>query len=115
MVLSRAKLSETLPLKSLLAQYNVVVPNAIVGELEKLAKGKSIKAKNARTALEIARNYKIIDEESGGNVDDIVLEAARKRSAAVATLDAELIANLKAIDIPVITLRKNRLAGLEDM
>ena len=114
MVLSREKLSETLPLKSLLAQYNMVVPKAIVRELEKLAKGESIKAKNARTALEIARNYKIIDEEGGGNVDDTVLEVARKRSAAVATLDAELIANLKAIDIPVITLQKNRLAGLDD-
>ena len=36
---------------------------------------------------------------------------AQKRNAAVATLDAELIANLKAIDIPVITLQKNRLTG----
>lgn len=115
MVLSRAKLSETLPLKSLLAQYNVVVPKAIVRELEKLAKGGSNKAKNARTALAIARSYKVIEEESGGNVDDIVLEVAQKRNAAVATLDAELIANLKAIDIPVITLQKNRLTGLDDV
>ena len=114
MVVSRTKLSETLPLKSLLGQYNVVVPRTIIRELEKITKGKSIKAKNARTALQFLGSYEVVGDETGGNVDDAILEVARERNAAVATLDAELIVNLKALGISLITLRNNRLVGLND-
>jgi rRNA-processing protein FCF1 len=113
MVLSRTGLSETLPLKSLLARYNTVVPKAIVRELERLAGGKSSKAKNARLALEVARKCKVIDEDIEQSADDAVLKVALKRNATVATLDQELIASLRRMDIPVVTLRKNRLEGLD--
>jgi len=114
MVVSRIKLSETLPLKSLLGQFNVVVPKAVVRELEKVAKGKSIRAKNAMTALQIAQKYEMTDEVPQGNVDDTIIELAQKRIAAVATLDAELMASLKTVGVAVITLRKNRLVGLDN-
>jgi len=113
MVLSRTKLSETLPLNSLLANYKMIVPKAIVGELEKLAKGKSNKEKNARTALGVARKCEAIDENIEGSADDAILEVAHKRNAVVATLDRELIASLKRTGVPVVTLRKNRLEGLD--
>lgn len=112
MVLSRSKISETVPVKNLLAHYNLVVPLAVIRELEMMAKGKSAKARNAGTALEIAKSYQKTNEVEG-NVDDVILELARKRNATVATLDAELMANLKVIDIPIVTLRRNRLVGLE--
>jgi len=114
MVVSRTKLSETLPLNSLLGQFNVVVPKAVVRELEKVAKGKSIRAKIAMTALQIAQKYEMTDEVHQGNVDDTIIELAQKRIAAVATLDAELMASLKTIGVAVITLRKNRLVGLDN-
>jgi len=114
MVVSRTKLSETLPLKSLLGQFNVVVPKAVVRELEKVAKGKSIRAKNAMTALQIAQKYEMTDEVPQGNVDDTIIELAQKRIAVVATLDAELMASLKTVGVAVITLRKDRLVGLDN-
>jgi rRNA-processing protein FCF1 len=78
-----------------------------------LAGGKSSKAKNARLALEVARKCKVIDEDIEQSADDAVLKVALKRNATVATLDQELIASLRRMDIPVVTLRKNRLEGLD--
>ncbi len=101
-------------MNSLLGQFNVVVPKAVVRELEKVAKGKSIRAKIAMTALQIAQKYEMTDEVHQGNVDDTIIELAQKRIAAVATLDAELMASLKTIGVAVITLRKNRLVGLDN-
>ena len=101
-------------MKSLLGQFNVVVPKAVVRELEKVAKGKSIRAKNAMTALQIAQKYEMTDEVPQGNVDDTIIELAQKRIAVVATLDAELMASLKTVGVAVITLRKDRLVGLDN-
>lgn len=111
MVVSRSKLAETLPLKSMLSSYELVIPKVVMGELEKMSKGKSSKAKNARVALEIAQGCKTI-ESASGKADDIIVEISRKRKNAVATLDSELISSLRAMQIPVITLRKNRLVAL---
>ena len=111
MVISRAPLSETLPFGSLLASYTPIIPRVVIGELEKMSKSKSSKARNARTALEIARMHRII-ESTSGSADDVIMEISRVRKAAVATLDSELIASLRAIQVPVITLRRNRLVGL---
>ena len=111
MVVSRSKLAETLPFESMLASFELVTPKVVVRELEKMAEGRSSKAKNARVALWITQSCKAI-ESASGNVDDIIMEIARKRKAAVATLDSELISSLRAMQVPVITLRKNRLVAL---
>ncbi len=111
MVVSRSKLAETLPLESMLASYELVIPRVVVRELEKMSKGKSSKAKNARVALEMTQRCKTV-ESASGKADDIIMEISRNRKAAVATLDSELISSLRAMQIPVVTLRKNRLVAL---
>ena len=111
MVVSRSKLAETLPLESMLASYKLIIPRVVMRELEKMSKGKSSKAKNARLALEITQRYETV-ESASGNTDDIIMEISRNRKAAVATLDSELISSLRAMQIPVVTLRKNRLVAL---
>lgn len=111
MVVSRSKLAETLPLESMLASYELVIPRVVVRELEKMSKGKSSKAKNARVALEMTQRCKAV-ESASGKADDIIMEISRNRKAAVATLDSELISSLRAMQIPVVTLRKNRLVAL---
>ena len=111
MVVSRSKLAETLPLESMLASYKLIIPRVVMRELEKMSKGKSSKAKNARLALEITQRYETI-ESASGNADDMIMEMSRNRKAAVATLDSELISSLRAMQIPVVTLRKNRLVAL---
>ena len=111
MVVSRSKLADPLPFESMLASYEFVIPRVVVRELEKMSKGKSSKARNARVALEISQRCKTI-ESANGNADDMIMEISRKRKAAVATLDSELISRLGAMHVPVITLRKNRLVAL---
>lgn len=111
MVVSRSKLAETLPLESMLASYKLIIPRVVMRELEKMSKGKSSKAKNAKVALEVTQRCETI-ESASGKADDIIMEISRNRKAAVATLDSELISSLRAMQIPVVTLRKNRLVAL---
>lgn len=110
-VLTSSNLSEDLPLDALLSPYKILVPEAVSEELKTLSKGGSARAKSARVALEATKNYQIVESEKR-NTDDILVELAQKRNAIVATLDSELIANLRAAEVPVLTLRRNRLVGL---
>lgn len=87
-------------LRRLLGDLPVFVPSSVLGEL-----ARSIDPK-AKTALALARKYKIAETDLSG--DDAVLDLAERRSAAVVTNDKGLIARLREKKIPVIRLRGER-------
>ncbi|MCP8323222.1 MAG: hypothetical protein L6N96_03490 [Candidatus Methylarchaceae archaeon HK02M2] len=81
-----------------------------IKELEAISKGSSIKrSKFAKLALNFARKLEHIDYTSEGTVDDRILECALEKKLIVATMDAELRRKLRAIGLPVITLKRDRI------
>ena len=96
-------------LTRLLGKINILIPKPIVDELEYLSKnGKGRKKRLAKPALELIKNYKIIDSEGKG--DDSVLYLAKKLQAIVVTNDRELRKRVKKESLQTIYLRgKKRL------
>ena len=87
-------------LNRLFGELPVFVPSSVIGEL-----ARSID-QEAKSALALARKYKIVETELSG--DDAVMDIAVQRSAAVVTNDKELIARLRKKKVPVIRLRGER-------
>ncbi|MEM0117298.1 MAG: hypothetical protein QXV32_02520 [Conexivisphaerales archaeon] len=98
-------------LSSEVGSLRIVVTKAIFEELNNLAKGKGIKSKKARFALDVLSSAKIevIDGELGEG-DVSLLNIARRRDVIVATLDREVISGLKRQGKKVVTIRNERLA-----
>ncbi len=96
-------------LTRLLGKINILIPKPIVDELIHLSKnGKGRKKRLAKPALELIKNYKIIDSEGKG--DDSVLFLAKKLQAIVVTNDRELRIRVKKESLQTIFLRgKKRL------
>jgi len=92
-------------LNRLLGNYKLIVPEPIIGELERLA-DQSIPAK---AALQLARQRESRPAEAMG--DDSVLELALELKGIVLTNDIELIERCRASGIKVIRMREgSRLA-----
>jgi rRNA-processing protein FCF1 len=88
----------------LLGEVPVLVPESVIGELERLG------TKDARAALALAAKYEITPTGLCG--DDAVIDVAERYSAAVLTNDKELIGRLKKRMIPVLRLRSGRFLVL---
>ena len=96
-------------LTRILGTYTILVPEAIIGELERLS-GTNI---HARGALKFARTREIRKTRKLG--DDAVLELAKKVKGIVMTNDAELIARARKAKLRVIRLREGcRLEAVGD-
>ncbi|MCP8310192.1 MAG: hypothetical protein L6N95_01740 [Candidatus Methylarchaceae archaeon HK01B] len=81
-----------------------------IKELEAISKGSSIKrSKLARSALDFGRNLEVIDYTGEGAVDDKILKCALEKNLIVATMDRELRRKLRAMGLPIITLKGNRV------
>ncbi|MCP8304683.1 MAG: 30S processome protein Utp24 [archaeon] len=81
-----------------------------IKELEAISKRSSIKrSKLARSALDFARNLEVIDYIGEGTVDDKILKCALEKDLIVATMDRELRRKLRAMGLPVITLKGDRV------
>jgi rRNA-processing protein FCF1 len=99
-------------LTRLLGKTNILIPKPIVDELIFLSKnGKGRKKLLAKPALELIKNYKIVDSEGKG--DDSVLFLAKKINAIVVTNDRELRNRLKKESLQTIFLRGKKRLVLE--
>jgi rRNA-processing protein FCF1 len=96
-------------LTELLGKISIIVPKPIKDELIFLSEnGKGRKKRLAKPALDLTKNYKIMDSEGKG--DDSVLYLAKKLKAVVVTNDKELRKRIKEESLHVVYLRgKKRL------
>jgi rRNA-processing protein FCF1 len=95
-------------LKRLLGNHEMIIPEPIIGELERLAKTRS----EARAALALARTRNIFPTVTSG--DDAVLELAEKESAFILTNDKEVIQRATAAGLKVIRLREGVRLAVEN-
>lgn len=92
-------------------KFVLLVPTAVVGELERIAEKKSAKERAAaRIALEIVKKWgKVI--KADGPADEVIIKLAAKR--AVGTGDRELRKKLRRMGIPTIFLRQRNHLEVE--
>lgn len=96
--------------KASLGRPELVVLDAVIDELNTIrSRAASKRAKAAGRALEYASSLKRISYKEGGDVDDKILNYAEANGAAVATIDSELKRRLRAVRVPVVSRRGNRL------
>jgi len=89
-----------------------VVPTGVVGELEKLAKGRGKEGAAARFGLKLLRNREHESVESSGNVDEWILKYAKEEGMFVATNDRALRVKLKKNRVKVISLLSRSKVGV---
>jgi len=90
-------------------EVKLVVPEAVMEELEELAQGKSGRGALARVALELLKRAEgeavRIAHHAEGGTDSILLEVALGEGAHVATADARLAARARALGLPLLVYR----------
>lgn len=92
--------------------YHVVVPTAVVQELQILTT-RSAEKKKAAAALKLIAKYDTIDQKAE-TVDDALIKIAEKTQGIVVTNDAELRKRLKNRGFPVIFLRGKKRLFLDE-
>lgn len=99
-------------LGSLLGAYHLVVPTAVVQELETMAKRRNGQKKVA-AALKLVAKYEKIEEEAP-STDEALLKIAEKTQGIVVTNDMELRQRLKNRGCSVIFLRGKKKLFLDE-
>jgi uncharacterized protein len=92
--------------------YRLVVPTAVVQELQVLSTHKKGQ-KKAAAALKLIEKYETIDDSSN-SADEALLNIAEKTRGIVVTNDAELRKRLKNRSLPVIFLRGRKKLVMEE-
>ncbi len=92
--------------------HSFVVPTGVVGELEKLSKGKGKEGAAARFGLKLLRFREHEMVESSGNVDNWIVEYAKEKGLMVATNDRALRVKLKKKRVKVISLLSRSKVGV---
>jgi rRNA-processing protein FCF1 len=90
-------------------KFQPVLLDCVRTELEGIASGEGKRSRNARVCLELASKFDAA-ACGGASVDDEIVSAARSTGALVASVDAELLAALKAAHLQAITLRSGRVS-----
>lgn len=95
------------------AAFEILVPSAVVDELETLAEESGGKeAEEARLAIELAETFDVVEVEGQG--DDAIIEfAASVDDAVVVTNDKLLRARLRAKGIPNVHMRSKAFLSVE--
>ncbi len=87
----------------------LVIPGAVVKELEKLARGRGRRGALARIALELLRQAEgktlRIVHRAEGDTDSTILKVALEGKAYVATADTRLAAKARALGLPLLLYR----------
>jgi len=100
-------------LARLLDAFHIVVPCAVVHELQILAEQESgQKKKKAQAALKLVCNYETIDEVTRA-ADEAILKIAQRTNGVVLPNDKALRKRLLSHHIPVIFLRGKKRLALE--
>jgi rRNA-processing protein FCF1 len=93
-------------------QYEILVPDIVVGELRNLAGSMTGKDRGeALMAIRLAQTFRIVKTE--GPADTGILRVAEKLNAIVVTNDKILRARLRAKNIPNIHLRSKAFLTVE--
>jgi rRNA-processing protein FCF1 len=92
-------------LTNLLGTYEILIPSSVLNEL------KNLKNKDARSALDFALKYKVIETEKKG--DESIFAMAKELNAVVVTNDRVLRKRLKDNDLKVIYLRQKSYLALD--
>lgn len=96
-------------LDRLLGRYHIVVPTAVIEELQMLAM-RGIGQKKIAAGLKLIGKYDTIDQKAD-TVDETLIKIAEKTHGIVVTNDTKLRKQLKNLGVPVIFLRgKKKLA-----
>ena len=99
-------------LGSLLGAYHLVVPTAVVQELQTMARRRNGQ-KKAAAALKLVEKYERIEEEAP-SADEALLKIAEKTQGIVVTNDRELRQRLKNQGCAVIFLRGKKKLVLDE-
>lgn len=90
-------------------KFKLIIPEPVVKELNRLARGASAERSAAKIALALVRRGRVVKTDAPA--DDAILELAEGESTVVGTNDARLRKELRARGVPVIYLRqKSHLA-----
>ena len=95
---------------ALLGGVEFIMLSCVRDELAAIASGTGWRSRSARVALQLAGGFSV--EGSGGADVDAEVVSAGSAGAAVATVDGEMIATLKARRVAVVSLRGGRVALL---
>ena len=91
-------------------KINFLIPDIVIDELNKIKKRKSYKiSQMARTALEIAKQFEIVNTKKLWYPDDSLLDYAISYNTAIATLDKNLIKRSLSENIMVFSLKNNKI------
>lgn len=91
------------------AKVEFLVPKQVQNELRRLSAKPKLVGVRAARALEITAKCKIIDLAPAPSADDAFIRASKEIKGVVATTDSQLKRKLRAIHVPVLSLRGNRL------
>ena len=91
-----------------LGRFRPILLECVAAELENLAAQKGRRARTARVALEITKNF---DRAGCGEaeVDDEIISSALHRKAVVATADRSLARTLEGLHLQTAGLRSGRV------
>jgi rRNA-processing protein FCF1 len=91
-------------------KINFLIPDIVIEELQKIANRKSYKISQiARTALEIAKQFEIVNTKKLRYPDDSLLDFAISYNCAIATVDKNLIKRSLSEKIMVFSLKNNKI------
>lgn len=87
-----------------------VLTSVVRAELEALTRRRPRgRAKTAQQVLASLHNLGVLTTAEPVSTDEVLLQTALRTGYGVATLDGELLQRLRALKIPVLTLRAGRL------
>ncbi|HSF00041.1 MAG TPA: PIN domain-containing protein [Nitrososphaeraceae archaeon] len=91
-------------------KINFLIPDIVIEELNKIKNRKSYKISQiARTALEIAKQFEIVNTKKLRYPDDSLLDYAISYNCAIATIDKNLIKRSLSEKIMTFSLKNNKL------
>jgi len=93
------------------AKVEFLIPQQVEDELQRLSKKQTSVGIRAARALEMAKKCKRlrVDSVTETKADDALIMASRETKAIVATADSQLRIRLRSLNVPVLSLRGNRL------
>ena len=110
MIIGSEPIKMTAQIESEFGKLYFLVPNIVIKELKEIERLANFKrSRMARAALNVSTQFKKIDTSEIENVDENILQFAKKNKIAVATIDKELIRKLLNENIITLTLSNNKL------
>lgn len=111
MILVSKPIKQVPRIESELGRLDFLVPDIVIGELERLAEKAGPKRSTlAKTAIELTKaKFRKVKVGQAQHVDDSIVEYALREKCAVATIDTNLRRRLIASEILVLTLSRDRL------